>query len=94
MIAKRKPPPRGPGGRPEGKESPIKLEALAKKRNHLIAATLRSALAGNADAIRVCFELIGDLPRHGRRITDTPSTPQTKKQKQAAPLLDDLAGGT
>ncbi|MEO0248287.1 MAG: hypothetical protein ABIN58_01865 [candidate division WOR-3 bacterium] len=52
-----------PEGRPKGTFNPKSLEQISKKKEHIFAALLRSALAGDAAASRVCLELIGELPR-------------------------------
>lgn len=52
-----------PEGRTKGTLNPRTLDQIRKKREHIYAALLRSALAGDAVAGRTCLELIGDLPR-------------------------------
>lgn len=65
MVSKKKPAPVNPDGRLTGSPNPRNLEAIKKKRGHIYAAMLASALAGDAEAGRVCLELIGDLPKEG-----------------------------
>lgn len=49
-------------GRLAGAGNPRTMDSVAKNRDRIIGVTLRSALAGNADAARLCFQLIGVLP--------------------------------
>ena len=61
-ITKR--PGRAPGaGRPKGVPNPDGLEWIRRARSKLYDALLNSALAGDADAIRLCLELTGEYPQ-------------------------------
>ncbi|MGH9649887.1 MAG: hypothetical protein ACRD3I_05395 [Terriglobales bacterium] len=81
MTQKRKPPPRGRGGKLKGSLIPMRLDQLAKKRPHIISAMQRGALAGNAACARICFELLGDLP------------PPTLAEIEGGPALPVEVGG-
>lgn len=72
-MAKKKTMQRGPGGKHPGNPYPMQLDQLRKKRNHLIAAMMRGALAGDAECGRLCFELIGDLPLPDLRVESSSS---------------------
>ena len=50
-------------GRPRGVPNPDGREWIRRDRNHLYDALLNSALAGDAEAIRLCLEIIGEHPK-------------------------------
>lgn len=53
---------RGGGGRPKGTPNPDGPERIRRQHNNLYDALLRAALSGNADAVRLCFEITGEHP--------------------------------
>lgn len=53
-------------GRPRGIPNPDGRELIRRQHHNLYASLLAQARAGNADAIRLCFELTGEHSSRGR----------------------------
>ena len=53
-------------GRPKGIPNPDGLEYIRRQVQNLYEALLRKALSGDASAIRLCFELVGEYPKKPR----------------------------
>lgn len=53
-------------GRPKGIPNPDGLEYIRRQVKNLYDALLRKALSGDATAIRLCFELVGEYPKKPR----------------------------
>ena len=60
MPAKRTQPPQT--GRPKGIPNPDGRERIRRQAHNLYDALLRKALAGDAEAVRLCFEIVGEYP--------------------------------
>ena len=50
-------------GRPKGIPNPDGLEYIRREIKNLYNALLQKALSGDAAAIRLCFELVGEYPK-------------------------------
>ena len=53
-------------GRPKGIPNPDGLEYIRRQTKNLYDALLRKALSGDAVAVRLCFELVGEYPKKPR----------------------------
>lgn len=57
-------------GRPPGTPNPDGKERIRRNHGNLYSALLQKALSGNAEAVRLCFELTEEHPKMLLKIND------------------------